>query len=281
MSLNLDAYLARLDIEAPSVSVDGLALLQQAQLRAIAFENLDPLTGRVPSLKATDLDAKLVHGGRGGYCFELNGLFGRALEALGFEATPILARVRNGAPAGGMRSHLAFAVRLDGRDWLADVGFGGGGATIPLPLERHRLHYQCGEVYRVVNDPDTGETVLQRLEERDGERIWYSLYGFERGAVPQVDIEAANHLCATWDQAPFSANLMLNRLTPKGRVSAFNTRVNEIRNGVKTTRALRDADELAVLLARDFGLSVEPEALDRIAGKLGLPAGQDHQRSVA
>lgn len=103
MPFDLAAYLARLGLAAPAATAAGLAGLQQAQLRAIAFENLDPLLGRLPDLAPDALMRKLVAGRRGGYCFELNGLFGAAL-----------ARVRNGAPEGGARTHLAWIVTIEG-----------------------------------------------------------------------------------------------------------------------------------------------------------------------
>ncbi|PTW58798.1 N-hydroxyarylamine O-acetyltransferase [Breoghania corrubedonensis] len=276
MTFDLDAYLARIRIDAPSATSRGLARLQEAHLSAIPFESLDPLMGRVPALEPEALQRKLVAGRRGGYCFEQNGLMALALDALGFQFERVLARVRNGGERGGVRSHLAHVVHVEGRDWLVDVGFGGGGARRPVPLERYRLDYQSDEVYRIATDPATGETVLQRLAE-DG---WYSLYGFERGDIPPIDIEAANHLCATWDKAPFSGNLMLHRLTPWGRIGVFNAKVTEVRDGVKSVRELRDAGNLDRLLRSDFGLALADEEIDAIAGKLRLPMEED-ARSVA
>ena len=276
LNFDLDAYLARIGIDAPSATSRGLARLQEAHLCAITFENLDPFAGRVPLLDPDALQRKLVGGGRGGYCFEQNSLFALALDALGFSTSPVMARVRNGAPRGGVRSHLAHIVHVEGRDWLVDVGFGGGGARWPVPVERFRLDYQPDEVYRIVTDPATAETVLQRRAD-DG---WYPLYGFERADVPAIDIEAANHLCATWEKAPFSANMMLHRLTPSGRIGVFNTKVSEVRDGVKSVRTLCDEGDLARLLTRDFGLRLADEDIAGIAEKLRLPVEED-TRSVA
>ncbi|WP_321339221.1 arylamine N-acetyltransferase [Breoghania sp.] len=273
MTFDLDAYLARLKIDAPPVTSAGLARLQEAHLCSIAFEAIDPLTGRVPALDPDGLHHKLVSGGRGGYCFEQNSLFALALAALGFEAAPVMARVRNGASRGGARTHLAHIVRLEGREWLADVGFGGGGSRWPVPVERHRLDYQPGEVYRVVQDAETGEIVLERLVEG----AWSGLYGFERLKVEPVDVEAANHLCATWEKAPFSSNLMLHRLRPDGRIGVFNTKVNEVRDGVKTSREIGSEADLRRLLADAFGLLVGEEDLALIAARLGLPADETAQ----
>ena len=271
MTFDLAAYLGRIALSRPPVTDAGLRSLQEAHLSAIAFESLDPLTGRIPDLNPDALQGKLVAGGRGGYCFEQNGLFAMALASLGFDARPIMARVRNGAARGGARSHLAHIVRLDGRDWLADVGFGGGGTRWPVPLECHRLDYQPGEVFRIKHDEETGEMVLQRLEGGD----WYNLYGFEDAPVQRIDVEAANYLCATWAKMPFSSNMMLHRLTPDGRIGVFNTRVKTMRDGVKREYELRDAAMLSRLLREDLSLSIADEDIALVADKLGLSSDAD------
>ncbi len=261
-----EAYLARLAIDAPKPGADGLAALQEAQLSAIAFENLDPLTGRVPDLDPQALADKLLARRRGGYCFELNSLFGRALSAFGFKARAVMCRVRNGAPVGGHRSHLAFVVENDGREWIADTGFGGPGPRWPVPIVTGHVEEQGVDAYRVVQDENTGEIVL----EKRGDEGWSGLYGFDRARVQLHDLEAANFVCARWEKAVFPANLTLNRLTPTGRVSAFNTAVTVVHDGQKTTRTLQDAGDLARLLASDFGLAVAPDMLATAAARIGL-----------
>jgi N-hydroxyarylamine O-acetyltransferase len=87
MPFNKEQYLSRIGISQPPATAEGLVRLQSAQLQAIAFENIDPLLGVTPSLDTASIVRKLIHGRRGGYCFELNGLFGQALDALGFRYT--------------------------------------------------------------------------------------------------------------------------------------------------------------------------------------------------
>ncbi len=136
--------------------------------------------------------------------------------------------------------------------------------------------YQPGEVYRLIRDPETDEMVLQSLN--DG--AWYGLYGFERAPVPRIDVDAANHLCATWEQTPFSANMMLHRLAPQGRIGVFNTKVSTVCDGVKTVRELTDTADLERLLVEDFDLRLDEEDVARIADRLGL-AEEVEARSVA
>lgn len=134
MTFDLSTYLARIELPAAACppTLAGLARLQHAQMSAIPFENLDPYLGAVPDLAPEAVWQKLVVARRGGYCFELNQLFGRALTELGFQVRPVLGRVRMGAPVASTRAHLAWIATVDGADYLVDTGFGGPGAIAPL-----------------------------------------------------------------------------------------------------------------------------------------------------
>ncbi|EYD76159.1 N-hydroxyarylamine O-acetyltransferase [Rubellimicrobium mesophilum DSM 19309] len=179
MPFDLTGYLARIDHDPLPVSPEGLTALQIAQLRVIPFENSEPLLGRVPDLAPSAIWRKLVVEKRGGYCLELNTLLGQALEVLGYQATPILGRVRMGAASGGPRAHLAHIVTLDGTEWLVDAGFGGPGPEAPLMLGWEAPAEQGCGTYRLRPDAATGEQVLER-QTPDG---WFALYGFDRVPV--------------------------------------------------------------------------------------------------
>src|SRR5262245_52842897 len=129
---DVDAYLERIGLAGrPSVSE-----IHRAQLCAIPFENLDPYCGRAVALGPDDVYRKLVAERRGGYCFEQNLLLKAAYEALGAEVDTYLARVRWRAPPGPVRprGHLVLGVRSGGETWHADVGFGSGSPTEPMPF---------------------------------------------------------------------------------------------------------------------------------------------------
>src|SRR5262245_46685487 len=130
----LDAYLRRIGYRGPrAASPEALAALHEAHVAAVPFENLDILLGRTISLDLDALEAKIVSGRRGGYCFEQNTLFRAVLERLGFRVTSLAARVRGGDVLRP-RTHMLLRVDLDEGPWLADVGFGGDGLVHPLPL---------------------------------------------------------------------------------------------------------------------------------------------------
>ena len=67
--------------------------MHRAHLLAVPFENLDIHLGRPISLDQDALFGKIVTRRRGGFCYELNGLFALLLRELGFEVTLLSAGV--------------------------------------------------------------------------------------------------------------------------------------------------------------------------------------------
>src|ERR1700732_3402975 len=152
-AIDLNAYLGRVGYTGdrrPTASM--LRELHLAHATHIPFENLDILLGRPIQLDLESLQAKLVHGKRGGYCFEQNLLFAAALEGLGFSVTRLAARVRLGRAQLLPRTHMLLKVDVDGGPWLADVGFGGEGLLLPVPMSPGDVSRQDCWTYRVSED---------------------------------------------------------------------------------------------------------------------------------
>ncbi len=222
-------------------------------MASIPFENLDPQRGFPVSLEPEDLERKLVYDRRGGYCFEQNLLLKAALEALGAEVEPMLARVRFGAPPGTIRprSHLVLRVRADGESWHADVGFGAGTLLEPLPFGPGGIHEQAGWRFRVVQEGE--ELVLQ--SESDG--AWVDLYAFAPRPVPMVDVETSNWFTCAHPRSPFVTGLLISAQRADGvRISlsdwdelAFVEQTPTSRNVTPLAR-----EQLPELLERHFGL---------------------------
>ncbi|WP_420327560.1 arylamine N-acetyltransferase family protein [Mameliella sp.] len=202
---DLSLYLDRLGIGPVPPTTEGLARLQSAQIRRIPFEDIDPFLGITPGVNSAEVADKILHRGRGGYCFEQNRLFQDALLALGFDVTRRLARVRKGAARGGARTHLLLICRIDGTDYLADAGFGGPTPLEPLLLDENGPQTAPNGSYILRDDPATDERVLF-LRKPDEE---FALYGFDDAHVCDSDIEAGNFLCSHWPQAPFPHHLMV------------------------------------------------------------------------
>ncbi|HTU30361.1 MAG TPA: arylamine N-acetyltransferase [Solirubrobacteraceae bacterium] len=204
---DLDAYLARLGLTGRPT----LAELHHAHVSAIPFENLDPLRGVPVSLDPADLERKLVAEGRGGYCFEHNLLFAAALRALGVQAEPMLARVGPRENPDRTLSHLFLRVRDGGSIWHADVGFGSGTLSEPVPFGPGEEFDQLGWRRRIVAAGE--ELVLQAMRE-DGE--WGDVYSFVPVPALRVDIEVNNWYVSTSPRSRFVQGLVITRHRDNG-----------------------------------------------------------------
>ncbi|HJV91661.1 MAG TPA: arylamine N-acetyltransferase [Holophagaceae bacterium] len=251
--LRLDDYLTRVGLPRPAgPGLQALTDLHEAHVRAIPFENVDIQLGRSISLALPDLEAKLVRGGRGGYCFEQNTLFRAALEAVGFQVEAFEARVRTGTDLVLPRTHMLLQVRVGGRAWLCDVGFGGGGPFRPVPMDGEPA--ALGRwTYRV--RPEGPLRVLQSLA---GE-TWMDLYAFHPEPRPDVDFELANWYTSTHPRSRFVLALTAQRTTPEVRFILRNLRLEEDRPGGWVVRDLAREDVTAVL-HEVFGLQIPADA---------------------
>lgn len=85
-NFNLTDYLSRIGFDGEvGADVATLTPLVQKQLRSIPFENTEVQAGRIPSMVPEDIVNKVLGRGRGGYCYEINGVFAMAVTAIGFE----------------------------------------------------------------------------------------------------------------------------------------------------------------------------------------------------
>jgi N-hydroxyarylamine O-acetyltransferase len=247
--LDLDAYLRRIGYEGPRVPTRAvLEEVHEAHATHIPFENLDVLLGRPVRLDLAALQAKLVRGRRGGYCFEHNTLFAAALEVLGFHVTRLAARVRLGAARVSPRTHMLLEVDVAGQLWLADVGFGGTGPLRPLPMAAGRVAEHGRWAHRLSEDAGTW---LLQLRRPDG---WFDLYAFTREPQYPVDFEVANHYTATYPDSFFRHQVLAQRLTPEERFTLYGHDLTVERDGEVSTRTISDADDLRQTLSAVFDL---------------------------
>jgi len=263
--LDLPAYLERIAYAGeltPTVAV--LRDLHLAHATHIPFENLDILLGRPVRLDLASLQAKLVAGGRGGYCFEQNLLFQAALEAIGFGVRRLGARVILGGSRTSARAHATTLVRAEGSDWLADVGFGAGGPLLPLPLRPGEKSRQFAWSYRLVEE--SGTWILQSIEGG----AWTDLYLFTLEPQELIDYEVANWYTSTHPRSHFVGTLTAQRTSPAARWTLRRRELKEEREGKVRSRMITDGELLEVLDAT-FGIHL-PEGT-RFEGEVGGRGG--------
>lgn len=271
MPLDLDAYCARIGYTGARVpTLDTLRAVHAAHALSIPFENLDPLLRRPVPLDVDALEAKLVRGRRGGWCFEQNHVFRAALDALGFRTTALVGRVLWNASVtvGGVtaRSHMLLRVDLDGARWIVDVGFGGCTLTAPLALDVDAPQDTLHEPFRLVA-LDGGERRLEALVQGE----WKPLYRFDEQPQHTLDYEVASWYLCTNPRSHFLSNLVVARPIVGGRRTLRNNVFTEHRlGGPSTTHTLDSADALREVLEDTFDLALPDDAglqpmLERVA----------------
>lgn len=265
--IDLPAYLERIGHVGPTApTLATLAALVKAHAAAIPFENLDPLIGRTPALDLAGLQRKLVHGGRGGYCFEHNLLLSHVLRALGYAVRGLAARVTWNQPEAhvGPRSHMLLHVDLDGQPHLVDVGFGGMTLTGVLRLVVDEAQPTPHGPFRLRED---GGYFLMQAQVR-GE--WRGLYRFDLAEQLQPDYEVSNYFLSTHPASHFRTGLMAARTLPDRRLALADRRFAIHHLGGDTERHVLDStDALRRVLAHEFEIAVPADseltaALDRL-----------------
>ena len=246
---------------------DVLKALHALHPAAIAFENLDPLLGRRVRLETAALEKKLVYEGRGGYCFEHNGLFAAALAALGFRVKGLAARVYvKEAPGRISRSHMVLLVELPEGRYIADVGFGGWTLSAPLKLDDEREQETPHGPFRMLRD---GAFFFQKTL-MDG--TWSTTYRFDLEEQFPPDYEVSNWFCATHPESRFTTELMVARV-PKGlRLGLMNRRFSVHRlDGSVERRELASPEEIAAVLEQDFAIRLPEPRSALLAALARLP----------
>lgn len=246
MALDLERYFRRIHYQGPrTATIETLRALHLAHTCAIPFENLDVLLRRTIHIDDDSVFEKLVVGGRGGWCFEQNGLFRNVLAELGFEVENLAARVLlANPPQMPARTHRLTKVRIDGQEWIADVGFGGKTLPEPVRLVEGELQQTTHGVYS-----------LERIEHDwllkfHGSDKVINLYRFNLEPQYHSDYEAGNHYVSTWPESHFRSCLTLSLYLANGEK-------NTLYSAGENAPVFDNAKQVYELLQKNFCLRLD------------------------
>jgi N-hydroxyarylamine O-acetyltransferase len=233
-------------------TLENLRAVVTAHATAIAYESIDVLLDKPPSLNPASLQSKIIFGGRGGYCFEQNMLFRVGLLSLGYKLTSLQARVVRGLEVDAPRPmlHMVLRVDLPEGSFLADVGFGNLAPTTALKLFTDEEQETPHEIMRFITMGD--ELVLQS---KLGNR-WEHIYRVV--LLPRVDAEyeICNWFAASHPQSPHLNNLIAARPGPnRTRLTLFNSRFSvRYPSGEVDRRTISGAEAFRDVLTKHFGI---------------------------
>ena len=265
-----DAYLERLDFTSSfglRPDVETLSELVRRHATCIAYENLDIFCSesldngnRPVSLAVRDLYRKIIIRGRGGYCFELNGLFYALLKELRFPVTPAYCKVIEGTGPNYPAFHRATIAWFADGPYYCDVGFGGPMPAGAMKLENNALQIFADEEY-VFYRRNHNWWELVRFDE-NGRRVPVVYVNTE--PYDPVDFCTLSYYCSSvqpTDMTRFRDNLLLNIRLDDGYASLTN-RAFTLRRGPDKTVETDLSDARILELARGiFGIRDLPDGI--------------------
>lgn len=251
--MNVQTYLDRINYHgSPEANAETLRELQVAHLLTVPFENLSIHAGEPIVLNDEALFRKIVERHRGGFCYELNGLFAALLRSLGFQVAMLSAQV---ADADGGFSpdfdHMALLVTTLDDVWLVDVGFGDSFVE-PLSLSDGEPQIQRGHSYRIELDGEY--QVLWQGSSGGNVEEWKPQYRFTLHAYQYADYVERCEYHQRSPQSHFTKSTICSRLTPPGRITLSGMNFITTEGVERNERAVGSQDEYAELLRRRFDI---------------------------
>jgi N-hydroxyarylamine O-acetyltransferase len=248
--MNRIEYLRRLRLEHSELKPDSesLKLLQRQHLLTIPYENLDIHWKRPIVLDTDRFYEKIVGQKRGGFCYELNGLYYELLKDIGFQCRMISARVNNGEGFGAEYDHLAILVRIEGSEYLTDVGFGNFIAE-PVRFVPHTEQTDPTGVYRFGKYDDEYLEIAKKSE--DG---WKNEFIFKNLSREFGEFQGMCDFHQTSPESHFTKGKICSLMTENGRKTLTDKKFIETVNGVKTETGVDSEAEFGELLEKEFGI---------------------------
>jgi N-hydroxyarylamine O-acetyltransferase len=257
--IDTTAYVERIGYRGDlAPTAETLRALHLAHQRAVPFENLDIHLGRPIVLDEELLFDKIVRRRRGGFCYELNGLFAELLRQLGFDVTLLAAQFpAEDRTVNPELDHLVLLVRAADveQPLLADVGGGRGSFAYPLLAQTSEIQEQpiAGAGFRLLPE---GERCQLWRQEPDGE--WERSYAFTWQPRQLLDFAEACWFHQTSPESHFTQKRICTLLTETGRITLSEHRLITTVNGTRSEEELDDTAYAETLRAA-FGFELTSE----------------------
>jgi N-hydroxyarylamine O-acetyltransferase len=249
-AIDLAAYAARVGYHGPlTPSLETLVGLHRAQAFSIPFENLNIHLRRPIGLDPASLVQKLVGERRGGYCYEVNGLFRLVLQELGFPVTNLVGRNLIAGHPLRPRAHQVLRVEVDGQPWLADLGFGTNGLIEPIPLAAGPEYLQGFDRYRLQAAAHDNYHLQLHLQ-----GTWQSLYTFTLDEAQPSDFQMMNFYYSQSPDSPFRKQRICTLAAPDFRISLVDQELKIRRPDGHVTTTLVGDEAYAQALQTRFGI---------------------------
>lgn len=242
--------------DAVDGSLKAISALMRQQLKTIPFENIDVQNGKIVSLEPDAFIDKIFNQKRGGYCYELNGLFALVLQALNVPYQLVACRPMF-YPSKRPKTHMALVAKIEGKNYLLDLGFGSYGIRAPLELDKldHDIQ-QDSSCFKLQKTPiqysinfasEQHDYLLLAKVNED----WLPQYRFNLSPCELIDFAPANYLNSTHPDTLFVKSLITLIFTDNGKKVMLDNRLRITENGESRELII---DDISAALAEHFCL---------------------------
>lgn len=241
-------------------SLENLVELQKCHLQHIPYENLDLMNGTALSLDPQDLFSKIIERHRGGFCFELQGVFYELLISLGYQVKQYAARFMDEPWHIQMRRHRILVVELGAERYVCDVGVRSESPRIPLQLQENEIQNDGISQYRYRRDPFYGWV----LEQKEPGKEWKDLLGFTEEPQINEDYVMPTFYCEKHSDSTFNKFMKISIFTPDSNLTIVGNTYKVYKQGKVVVREpLTEREQVVTLLKEKFGIPV-PVSYQRI-----------------
>ncbi|MCB0727061.1 MAG: arylamine N-acetyltransferase [Ignavibacteriae bacterium] len=229
--------------------INSLTELHKNHLLNIPFENLSIHSDQKIILDKDSLSNKILNSNRGGYCYELNGMFYYLLKIIGFKVKMISARVSNGKGGWGKEfDHLALIVTFSkGEEFLVDVGFGDNFIE-PIRFELDTVQKDPNGCFIIKK---YNEEYFELMRSSDGNEF-KGEYIFTLKERQWKEFEEMNLYHQTSPDSHFTRNKICSIATEKGRITLSKSKLTITENGVKNEIKINDNKDFKEKLYKIF-----------------------------
>lgn len=252
-------YLSTLTSKPVELTLDFLTEIQVKHIEQYSFNSLSVHLKEELPLAPESLYTKIVENKRGGYCFELNGLFYELLTHLGFDCSLQLARVTMNSNEPAPRTHRFTKVIIDSVPYYVDVGFGPYTPASPLRMDSDTPQIVGNTTYRIIRNHNE-EYLLQCLKNDE----WFTLNKSDNASYSQADCDVGHYYSYSHPNAVFVNHLVVSLKTPFSLESLRNGEFHQISESDTTVSPVISAEHLQQILRDTFSISLEEHEISHI-----------------
>ena len=229
-------------LERTGTMLEQISKVQRFFAQEFEFENLDVMLGNEESITEHYLQDKMITNGRGGLCYELNGLMHLVLRDLGFPvqlaAATIWVAPRNSYALD--RTHVVNLLDYQNTLYLIDSGFGSNLGMQPIPLDGEPVTSPAGTFRLKTEATEKGSMVFEQLTDNG----WERRYGLFPDNIKWAHLDHVKQQIHHSPDSSFNKALLIAKVTENGTYSINDERYHSKRNCSEETTPFHNREEL-------------------------------------